>query len=56
MNKRSEAWKKFAPELRVADIILTHNERSALSRGIQAATGSYWNQWKLFLPKLVTQT
>jgi hypothetical protein len=43
MNKRSEAWKKFAPELRVADIILTHNERSALSRGIQAATGSYWN-------------
>lgn len=43
MSKRLETWRKIEPQLQVADIILTRNERSLISRGIRAATGSYWN-------------
>lgn len=43
MTKRLEAWKNFEPQLQVADILVVRNERSFISRGIQLATGSYWN-------------
>jgi hypothetical protein len=43
MTNRFDAWQKFVPQLEVADIILTRNEKSIISKSIRAATKSYWN-------------
>jgi hypothetical protein len=43
LQRRLDSWKKFVPQLQVADIILTRNDHSLISRGIRGATKSYWN-------------
>ncbi len=52
VRKRQEAWKKIVPKLQLADIILTHDERSVLSNSIRSVTNSYWNHVVMvfFLP------
>jgi hypothetical protein len=42
-KKRQQGWEKILPQLQLADIILTHDERSLLSASIRKVTDSYWN-------------
>ena len=41
-KQRAKAWKKFEPQLKVGDIILSR-EKTWLSKAICEATGSYWS-------------